>query len=272
MATYNSEKFIVEQIESLLIQTQKNWTLYINDDGSKDSTLNIIDEYIRKYDNKIVNLNLSVQNGAAKNFLSMLNQINSQYYMFCDHDDVWLPNKIEMCYIKMKELETKFPNIPVIIHTDLEVVDQSLRPIHNSLYKLMNINPEKIETFNKVSLLNCVTGCTMMINYKSKIATPPLPKIFSVEKDWWLMHDWWVTINALRSGILSYIPEKSILYRQHDSNTIGIKNVNNAISFRTIYNYNKRKFKILKTIGYGSVFKYIYFRILIEVQRIIKCN
>ena len=96
MATFNGETYLTDQIDSILNQTSDDWTLYINDDGSNDGTENIIQSYSKKHGDKIVILNLFPKGmGAASNFLSMLENIESEYYMFSDQDDVWSPKKIE---------------------------------------------------------------------------------------------------------------------------------------------------------------------------------
>ena len=95
LSTYNSEAFLQDQINSVLTQTIKDWVLYIRDDGSTDNTISIIDNYCKQYDN-IVFCRDGLSNLGAKNsFMTLLSQVDSTYYMFCDHDDVWLPFKIE---------------------------------------------------------------------------------------------------------------------------------------------------------------------------------
>lgn len=104
MATYNGEKYLGEQIESILAQTYKDWHLYIHDDGSKDNTVTILKEFVAKHSQQITLLEYSSQGGACRNFLSMLERVDAPYYMFSDQDDVWLNEKIEIEYKKIKEL------------------------------------------------------------------------------------------------------------------------------------------------------------------------
>ena len=94
MATYNGEKYLKEQIDSIMNQTNHDWTLYIQDDGSKDKTLDIIKSYS---DERIVWVdNGLTRQGCCMNFMSLLNKVESSYYMFCDQDDVWLPEKVQI--------------------------------------------------------------------------------------------------------------------------------------------------------------------------------
>ena len=94
MATYNGAKYLREQIDSLLAQTCQDWHLFIHDDGSSDDTMSIVNQYIETHPDKITILDYPSQGGACKNFLSMLEQVDSSYYTFCDQDDVWLPSWI----------------------------------------------------------------------------------------------------------------------------------------------------------------------------------
>ena len=117
MATYNGEKYLKNQIESILKQTYLNWTLYIGDDGSTDSTKTIIDYYAINYTN-IVKVDTGTQNlGAKRRFMTLLESVQADYYMFSDQDDVWLENKIEISLNKIKSEETANPNRPVVVHT-----------------------------------------------------------------------------------------------------------------------------------------------------------
>ncbi|MDD4782006.1 MAG: glycosyltransferase, partial [Tissierellia bacterium] len=124
LASYNGEKYIGEQIESILNQTYQDWFLYIKDDCSIDNTLDIALEYERKYIDKIKVIKSDIPSGSAKNnFFSMLPYSQNDYIMTCDQDDIWLPNKIELTFNKMKDVEKENSNIPILIHTDLKVVD-----------------------------------------------------------------------------------------------------------------------------------------------------
>ena len=95
MATYNGGKYIAEQIDSILNQNYNDWKLYIRDDGSKDNTVNIVKEYIEKYPDKIILIEDGRRNlGPKLNFGELLKISKSEYCMFCDHDDVWMEDKV----------------------------------------------------------------------------------------------------------------------------------------------------------------------------------
>lgn len=111
MATYNGEKYISEQLESIIGQDFKDWKLFIRDDGSKDNTIHIIDNYMKKFPDKIELIDNYNRNlGVKLNFGELMKRSKNQYCMFSDQDDVWLPNKISITLNKMKELEKVYDN------------------------------------------------------------------------------------------------------------------------------------------------------------------
>ena len=135
MATYNGSRYLREQIDSILSQTNDNWQLYIHDDGSTDSTMDIILEYCNKYIGKIVYLNDAQKHrGAAMSFMYLLKQVEADYYMFCDQDDVWLPNKVEQEFKSITEYSNEKP---ILVFSDLYIVDEKLNVIEKSYWRYM---------------------------------------------------------------------------------------------------------------------------------------
>ena len=94
LATYNGERYLQEQIDSLYRQTYKDWVLYIHDDGSTDGTCGIISKNAAEHGNIVV-MEHQGGHGAKDNFFGMLERVDADYYMFCDQDDVWLEDKVE---------------------------------------------------------------------------------------------------------------------------------------------------------------------------------
>ena len=120
MATYNGEKYIETQLKSILCQTIRDWVLYIRDDGSTDRTLSVISKFIKK-DIRIKLVSDTVEHrGADNSFMWLLNKVNADYYMFCDQDDYWLPNKIENTISRMDSIEKeRGESTPIIVHSDV---------------------------------------------------------------------------------------------------------------------------------------------------------
>jgi len=220
MATYNGEKFISEQLDSIINQDFKDWKLFIRDDGSRDNTLNIIREYLKKYPERIELIDNENKNlGAKLNFGELMKHSKNRYCMFSDQDDIWLSNKISITLKKMKHLELIYGiKKPILVHTDLKVVNQNLQVCNESYWNYMNIDPKR-NTLNKALVRNTVTGCTMMINSSLRKYVQGIPKECK-------MHDHWLSLVASICGIVEIIYIPTILYRQHVNNQVGANKMN----------------------------------------------
>lgn len=223
MATYNGEEYVAEQIESILAQTYKKWVLFIRDDNSKDGTAQIIKKYEKKYPDKICVISSKDTKGGSskKNFATILKWVTSKYnfsyFMFSDQDDVWLDNKIALTIDKMIEVEKNYTG-PVLVHTDLKVVDKNLNVLGTSFFKYRALNP-KANSLNRLLVQNNITGCTMLWNNR-------LNSIVNLESDNVAMHDWWMALTACCFGRIVFLKDSTILYRQHGGNVVGATNVN----------------------------------------------
>lgn len=219
MATYNGEKYIKEQIDSILNQTYQNIRLIISDDCSKDNTPEILKEYEQK--DKRIKLYIQEQNlGVVKNIGFLLQQVENKYYMLSDQDDVWLPEKVE------KSLETLIQNNADLVFGDLEVVDQNLKTMYPSFgdFMLLNKKINKYINSNKLNYIyNCVTGCTILAKKETIQKILPLPK-----NSKYLIHDHWIGLMASIYGKVAYMPEKYIKYRQHGNNQVGTEKISHG--------------------------------------------
>lgn len=219
LATYNGALFLRELIDSLLCQTFTDWHLYIHDDGSADGTKDIIKSYVQAHPTKITLLEYPRQGSACANFFSLLEAVDAPYYMFCDQDDVWLPEKVEKTFRRMQELEKQSPGCPIIVHSDLMLVDESLRTLDTSFIRNQQIKLAAIKTFEDYSATNTVTGCTMLFNNLTKQCIKrPYEKA--------IMHDAWICLSvSSQQGIIDFIDEPLIKYRQHGGNTLGARDM-----------------------------------------------
>jgi glycosyltransferase involved in cell wall biosynthesis len=247
LSTYNGANYLEELLESLLSQTYEHWRLMIRDDGSNDNTLIIIHKYVLNYPGKIIYVNDGLSRmGAARSFGRLLELSTSNYIMFCDQDDVWLKNKIEMTLGALKELEEKHPNKPILIHTDLKVVDEKLKVISESFWEFQRLLPQKNQLENLI-VQNNVTGCTVMINKRLKDLSVPLPQQI-------IMHDWWISLVASAFGEVSYINHATILYRQHSNNDTGAKRYSFYFFLKSFLLFKKSFHSIEKTINQTQEF------------------
>ena len=212
VATCNGEKYVKEQIESILNQTYKNIKVIVSDDRSDDFTPNILKELAEKDDR--ITLNLQQERlGVVGNFEFLLKQVQSKYYMLSDQDDFWLPEKIEKSVQKLEEDNSDF------VFGDLEVVDQDLNTIYPSFGDFMLLNrkiKKYIGSYKLNYLYNCVTGCTVLGKKEFIEKILPIPKISK-----YLIHDHWMGLMMCIYGKNSYIEEKYIKYRQHGNNQVG---------------------------------------------------
>lgn len=264
MATYNGEMYISEQIDSILNQTYKNFKLYIRDDGSSDNTIEIIKKYVNLYPNKIVLVEDNKANlGSIGNFNELISYSKNKYCMFCDQDDIWLNNKIEITLKEMKNLELNHgQNTPILIHTDLKVVNNELEIIEESFWNYTGINPN-LNTYNRLLVMNTVTGCTMMINDSLKQIIGHIPKECE-------MHDWWIAIVASVTGKIGVLNEQTILYRQHNNNVAGAVSKNGyANKIRKIF---ELKNKYNNQIEQAKLFREKYNSKMSEENKIISNN
>ena len=259
LATYNGGKYIREQLESLFQQYCDQFHLYVRDDGSSDDTMKIVEEFRQKYPDRITILEDSQKHrGAAKSFMYLLENVDSEYYMFCDQDDIWLPEKIEKTFARMKD-ETAAKNVPVLVATDLKVVDEQLSPIKDSFNEDL-----KIDVFRKHPELICVrhvvTGCTMMFNRAAKLASLPMSPRAT-------MHDEWVALCVhFKGGVISILDDATILYRQHKSNTLGAEQASKGFFARAIARAGQKQFfqvaKLLHKDFGLSYLKFLMYKIL----------
>ncbi|MDY4761097.1 glycosyltransferase family 2 protein [Streptococcus thoraltensis] len=211
LSTYNGEKYLSEQIESIQAQTFKDWNLLIRDDGSKDSTTSIIREIAEEDDRiRFINDGQNENYGVIKSFYHLVKFEKADYYFFSDQDDVWLPEKLE---ITLQRGQKENPDKPLLVYTDLRVVNENLEILQESMIKAQShhANTELVQELTE----NTVTGGTMMIN-------KALADKWQVYENL-LMHDWYLALLAASLGKLVYIDQPTQLYRQHEANVLGAR-------------------------------------------------
>ena len=218
MATYNGEKYLKEQLESILNQTYTNIRLLINDDCSTDKTIEILKEYEQK-DNRIYVQYNKENLGSIKNFENILSRVENKYFMLADQDDVWMPQKVE------KSLDKITKENADLVFTDLEAVDENLKTITPSVVRYMGFkkNIDKYNDYKLVFLRNCVTGCTIISKKELIKKYIPIPNKEP------MVHDWWMALMIAQDGKLAFLDEPTIKYRQHSKNQLGIFGMKNYI-------------------------------------------
>ncbi|MDY4793017.1 MAG: glycosyltransferase family 2 protein [Pararoseburia sp.] len=213
MATYNGERFLREQIDSILNNTYQDYELHICDDGSTDGTEDIAGEYQKKYPDKIFFHRNEKNLRVIKNFLVNVKKFDGKYYMFCDQDDVWLPYKIQHTIDFLKKTEDGAFDIPAVVFGDAKMVDSELKEYHPSFQKLNNLDTSKLDLCH-LAMENKLIGCTVMFNRALWEKLDVFPENIK-------MHDWWVALVGAAFGKVAFLDEPLLLYRQHGGNQVG---------------------------------------------------
>jgi glycosyltransferase involved in cell wall biosynthesis len=217
MSTYNGAPFIVEQVESIRRQTFGAWTLLVRDDGSSDGTVPIL-ESLAALEPRLRLLRDGLGNlGPARSFGVLMEAAQNTgvgYVAFADQDDVWQADKLEREAAALRAREVAVGStVPLLVHSDLCVVDEQLRLIHPSFLSFQGLGHARAAPLPTLLAQNFVAGCTTLVNRALLRAALPLPNV--------VMHDWWLALCAAALGEILYCPGATVLYRQHDRNAAG---------------------------------------------------
>lgn len=200
LSSYNGERYIQQQIESILGQSYQNFTLLIRDDGSSDRTREIVAEFSQNNKNIVSYYGENI--GVVRSFLELLQAApsgNNEIYLFCDQDDIWLPEKLQMTAAHFSC--SKHPN-KMLYCSRLRYVDQNLKSLGLS-------QPPIYVGFKNAVVENIATGCTMAFGHCIR------ERLLEADPDKMIMHDWWAYLVASTFGEVMYDSTPTILYRQH---------------------------------------------------------
>ncbi len=248
MATYNGEKYLEQQMDSILAQTFPV-RVFVSDDGSEDGTREMLERYQAWYPRQVFLMHRAEAEAvippAARNFFWLLTcaalERKCDYVMLSVQDDVWFNHKVKRMLARMKRLEQDLgTEHPILVHSDMEVVDEDLQQIHPSFFSYQHCDPGRT-SFAEVLVENPVTGGAMMMNrallelvtgvrktqgesgepgaVRTEMVRPETVKLPSA----CCMHDWWITLAAACFGTVSCVGEPLYQYRQHENNTLGAK-------------------------------------------------
>lgn len=232
LPVYNGARYLAEQLDSILTQ---RWTpavagtvsvrVLCRDDVSSDGSLDLLRDYAARYPEIITLLEDDAGNlGAAGNFSALMQHAAGladsapaapRYVALADQDDIWHDNKLERSLLAMQAAEAGDRQIPVLVHSDLRVVDANTNIIAGSFMAYQGLRPAR-DSLPAQLLSNTLTGCTAMMNPALLRKALPVPAGA-------VMHDWWLSLIASAFGRRVYLDEALVDYRQHDSNTIGAR-------------------------------------------------
>lgn len=225
MAVYNGQEYIREQLESLKDQTYTEWRLVIRDDCSSDKTAEIVKKFSDEVEQEVIfKVNEKPSGSAKNNFALLINDAKeSDYVMFCDQDDIWKKDKIEITFNKMKQAEERYGrDFPLLVHGDVEVIDENGNINADSMFEMSHINADS--KLPQILIQNHVTGCTMMCNKKLIAGISEY-----ASSEYIIMHDYLAALYASVFGKIEVIKKPLLSYRQHSGNSVGAKNNNNPV-------------------------------------------
>jgi glycosyltransferase involved in cell wall biosynthesis len=225
MAVYNGQEYIREQLESLKDQTYTEWRLVIRDDRSSDKTAEIVKKFSDEVEQEVIfKVNEKPSGSAKNNFALLINDAKeSDYVMFCDQDDIWKKDKIEITFNKMKQAEERYGrDFPLLVHGDVEVIDENGNINADSMFEMSHINADS--KLPQILIQNHVTGCTMMCNKKLIAGISEY-----ASSEYIIMHDYLAALYASVFGKIEVIRKPLLSYRQHSGNSVGAKNNNNPV-------------------------------------------
>ncbi len=225
LSTYNGEKYLPAQLDSLFQQTVQDFILVARDDGSSDDTNTILQDYAQRFPEKVHLVSGNDANlGACNSFAVLMEYVlanktelglQQAYMMFCDQDDLWRNDKLETQWQAMTQREQEAPGEPVLVHSDLAVVSEDGKTIAESMARYQGLETER-NRFHHVVLSNLVTGCTAFINEELVRRALPVAKGA-------MMHDWWLAMVATAFGSVCFMEQALVKYRQHGDNVIGAR-------------------------------------------------
>lgn len=210
LCSYNGSEYIRQQIDSIINQSETEWTVFVSDDGSTDGTLDILQSYRDKLGSKRFVIINGPGKGFAWNFLSLLEKCgdNFDYYAFCDQDDEWMPNKLTMSISILSGYDC---NVPSVYCGRTSLVDEKC--LHLGESPLFSKPP----SFKNALIQSIAGGNTMVLNRAARNIVNKTPEDVKI-----VSHDWWIyiVITAV-GGNIYYDPKPSINYRQHTNNIVG---------------------------------------------------
>ena len=216
LATYNGDRYLPELLDSLAKQTEVDFSVLYQDDGSIDGTGDLLSAWAGKNPRFRPGREQGLHLGAKANFFSLLRQSSADLVFLCDQDDIWLPEKVSTLLAAYWDAAEKLPaGTPLLIHSDAVVVDAENRTLADSFFRLQGWDPSAV-TLNRLLVQNNVTGCTALLNR-------PLADLVVRygDPDRMFMHDWFIALTAASFGQVVFCPRQLTRYRQHGANAIG---------------------------------------------------
>jgi glycosyltransferase involved in cell wall biosynthesis len=204
MTTYNGERFLRKQLDSIYNQSYKNIEVVVCDDRSTDNTIQILEEYRNKYGTHVYVNESNV--GFLRNFEKALTLCQGKYIALADQDDIWLPNKIERLVNNIGGF--------TLIFSDAQYIDENDSVFSPSIMKFIGAPNLTGKPFRILTFGSYITGCTILFKRELLSIALPIP-------EGECYHDWWLSMIACKQNGIFYINEPLVNYRRHEANTLG---------------------------------------------------
>lgn len=218
LCTYNGERFLKEQLNSIASQIRQPDELIVCDDGSSDDTLVILERFASEAAFPVHIVRNACRLGVSANFQQAVRRCTGELTALSDQDDVWLPDKLHTAELAF--LTSAHPE-KLLFCTCLQYVDSDLKPLGFSAI------PNRTDFANAVAE-NIATGCTVVFGSE-------IMKLFlHADAGSMVMHDWWLYLLAAAFGEIEYDAKSSVLYRQHGNNVAGWKPRPSKLLHRTL--------------------------------------
>ena len=253
LTAYNGAGHLPGLLDSLRAQTDPDFCVIMQDDGSTDSTPGLLKDAAQ--DKRFCfGAEQGQHLGAAGNFLSLIRQTDADYVLLCDQDDVWEPEKLSVLKQAVSDLEKQYgSDTPLLVHSDCSLISESGEPIGGSFFRHQGWDPAAV-TLPRLLVQNNVTGCTLIMNR-------PLRDLIAVHakaKDLF-MHDWFIALTAASFGRIGFVSRPLTRYRQHEGNVIGASSRSLVVrGVSALRDRKNAKRRILLTYTHTKVFRKLY--------------
>jgi glycosyltransferase involved in cell wall biosynthesis len=215
LCTYNGEKYLKEQLDSFLRQKLLPYEIVVCDDVSTDSTVEILEDFSRTAPFPVRIYRNDHNIGLNKNFSKAASLCTGDYVAFSDQDDIWLPDRLDVCFHKMNEAELEYGvDIPLLVYSDLSIIDSEGHYLGPSFMRHQNMWHSDPDPLRRLLAQNTVSGSTSLCNKILMQDCLPFPEVVT-------NHDGWFSLVAASCGKIIFIPEVLVLYRKHGSNVVG---------------------------------------------------
>jgi hypothetical protein len=219
LAVYNGQDHLAPTLDSLFGQTTNDFNVIARDNGSKDDTLEILKSYKYKFDGRLRIIEGEPTGSARANFAILMQETKADYVLCADHDDIWMPDKVEMTLRSMKEGEAKFgKSTPIYFFTDVVVVNKDLEVINSSYWNFKRIDPGISARLSQCLVCPPMLGMASGMNRALVDLSNPVPEKVTG-------HDWWALLVAATMGKVIFTSAKTALYRIHGQNDSAPKQV-----------------------------------------------